>query len=81
MAQLATICSKHDAIMKMAREIEDLANTISSLTDDAKDDGVAMEGGLEKKRDKIEELEKEIIELLKENAELKEEIKYLSRSI
>jgi len=51
-----TICSKHDAI-------DSLADDIRSLVEQAKEDGIRMEAGLETKRRRIAELEKEVEDL------------------
>ena len=51
-----TICSKHDAI-------DSLADDIRSLVGQAKEDGIRMEAGLETKRRRIAELEKEVEDL------------------
>ena len=48
-----TICSKHD-------EIDSLADAIRDLAKKAKKDGERMEAGLETKRRRIAELEKEV---------------------
>jgi len=48
-----TICGKHD-------EIDSLADKIRHLAEQAKEDGIRMEAGLDEKRRSIEELEKEV---------------------
>lgn len=78
MIQRDTICFKHDEIMKLAQKVID-------LTDEAKDCGIRMEEGLDKKRKRIDELESEVYDLQKqieklqeENAELAAELKAAS---
>ncbi len=62
MTYKSTICSKHD-------EIDSLADQIRAIVDQAKDDGIRMEAGLDEKRERINELEKEVAELEKKLTE------------
>jgi SMC interacting uncharacterized protein involved in chromosome segregation len=65
-----SICSKHDDISEAARKIESLAEDITSWVSAAKDDGIAMEKGLDTKRKRIDELESQVEYLEQENATL-----------
>ena len=87
-----TICSKHDKLMDLAkelsnymddvkREIEGMSDSIYDLADKCKEDGQRMENGLDNKRKTIDELEKRIDELESENESLKDDIKSLTRDI
>jgi hypothetical protein len=62
-----TICSKHELI-------EDAAETIKRLVQQCLEDGQNMEKGLDRKRDRIEELESELNVVSKERDSLLEEL-------
>ena len=75
-----TICSKHDEIISLSNqiiksdEIEEIHNYARDLREHAENclkDGQNMEYGLDKKRNRIEELEKENEEFEKEIRDLK----------
>lgn len=58
-----TICGKHDDAYLFADKARDLLGDLMSAIEKAKEDGIAMERGLDTKRDRIKELEEEVTEL------------------
>jgi predicted RNase H-like nuclease (RuvC/YqgF family) len=68
-----TICSKHEKIEQLAKDIE-------SLVDDARVDGVKMEKRLEEQNEEIDKLLAQIKELESERDMLIAEIDSLSSS-
>ena len=73
------ICNKHDKIIELSdcngdetkEELLDKMSDIYSIAIDAKTDGEKMEAGLDKKRKKIDELDKEVENLNSELMSLK----------
>lgn len=101
MTYKTSICSKHDDCMKLLKRLslnyssvvsniqfEDDIVEIIDLIEDAKTDGQKMENGLDKKRDRIDELERENQVYLEEisdyeikTKELEAEIKKLENQL
>ena len=80
-----TICFKHEEIAAVAgkiasktddQEISDWADEITLQAERAKDDGIAMEKGLEEKRKRITELESEVEDLKAQIKSLESDVEY-----
>ena len=87
-----TICSKHDKIKDLVkelsnymdvvkREVEGSCDEIDRLADNCLEDGQRMEDGLDKKRREIDRLEKLVEDLEEENETLKDRVKELERDL
>lgn len=69
-----TICSKHDKIMDLTKDVGKILDDIYDLADKCLEDGQNMERGLETKKGRIEELEKEVALLERERDDLKDQL-------
>lgn len=79
--ELKRLIDSSPILQEFLSNLKELADSIFVLASDAKEDGQSMESGLDNKREKIQELEKEIEDYRKYDLGYQETIKALEEEL